>query len=58
MNMRIHHITSEKVEGMPTIAEFCESSGFIDNFGNKKLGGTALATPPYKTRGFFHPSTL
>lgn len=30
MNMRIHHITSEKVEGMPTIAEFCESSGFID----------------------------
>lgn len=30
MNMRIHHITSEKVQGMPTIAEFCESSGFID----------------------------
>ncbi|MBQ9041791.1 MAG: hypothetical protein IJ111_03160 [Eggerthellaceae bacterium] len=28
MNMRIHHITGDKVAGMPTIAEFCEVSGF------------------------------
>lgn len=30
MNVSIHHITSSKVEGMPTIAEFCETSGLLD----------------------------
>lgn len=30
MNISIHHITSEKVKGAPTIAEFCESSDFLD----------------------------
>ncbi len=34
MNISIHHITSDKVTGMPTIAEFCETSGFIDLLAN------------------------
>ena len=28
-NTKVHHISSDDVAGMPTIAEFCESSGFL-----------------------------
>jgi DNA polymerase III epsilon subunit-like protein len=30
MNVKINGITKEKVKGMPTIAEFCQSSGFLN----------------------------
>ena len=34
VNTRVQHITGDKAAGMPTIAEFCEASGFLGLLGD------------------------